>query len=90
VPEDAYRRPILEALGELGGSGRVRDVLEIVERKMRSIFSDVDYQRLKSGEIRWYNTACFVRQGLKEEGLLESESPHGVWELSAMGKRELG
>src|SRR3989338_5736332 len=36
TPEDAFRRPILESLYELGGRASVSDVLEIVEKKMKT------------------------------------------------------
>ena len=34
TPEDAYRRPILQALVKMGGSGKVRDVLTHVEEQI--------------------------------------------------------
>lgn len=92
TPEEAYRRPILEALYELGGSASVDDVLKVVERKMKPLLKEVDYQKVPSGkEIRWRNTAKWERSTLVKEGLLKSksESPKGVWELSEKGGQEL-
>jgi len=90
-PEQAYRRPILEALYELGGSASVNDVLKVVERKMKPLLTEVDYQKLPSGsDIRWRNTACWERYTLVKEGLLKSESPGGIWELSDKGSKEIG
>ena len=90
-PEDAYRRPILEALYELGGRASVSDVLEVVEKKMKPLLTEIDYQTVPSGEIRWANTAKWERRTLVEEGLLKSksESPKGIWELSDKGFQEL-
>ncbi len=86
TPEQAYRRPILEALYELGGSASVADVLKAVEGKMKPLLTEVDYQKLPSGaDIRWRNTACWVRKTLVKDGLLKSGSPKGVWELSDNG-----
>ena len=90
TPEQAYRRPILEALYELGGSASVVDVLKAVEGKMKPLLIEVDYQKVPSGgDIRWRNTACFVRFKLVTDGLLKSGSPKGVWELSDKGVQEL-
>ena len=90
TPEQAYRRPILEALYELGGSASVADVLKVVEGKMKPLLTEVDYQKVPSGgDIRWRNTACFVRFKLVTDGLLKSGSPRGVWELSDKGGQEL-
>lgn len=90
MPEQAYRRPILEALYELGGSASVRDILKVVEGKMKPLLTEVDYQKVPSGaDIRWRNTACFERFALVKDGLLKSGSPKGVWELSDKGVQEL-
>ena len=90
TPQQAYRRPILEALYELGGSASVSDVLELVEKKMKQILSEVDYQKLPSGvDIRWRNTAMWERLKLVKDGLLKSESPNGIWELSDKGVQEV-
>jgi len=82
TPQEAYRRPILEALYELGGSASVADVLRLVEGKMKSLLIEVDYQKIPSGDTRWRNTAMWERHELVKDGLLKSDSPRGVWELS--------
>jgi len=83
TPQQAYRQPILEALYELGGSASVGDVLQMVEKKMKPILNEIDYQKLPSGvDIRWHNTAMWERFNLVREGLLKSGSPNGTWELS--------
>ncbi|GAH71614.1 unnamed protein product [marine sediment metagenome] len=90
TPQQAYRHPILEALNELGGSASVGDVLEVVEKKMKPLLIEVDYQKLPSGvDIRWRNTAMWERFNLVKEGLLKSESPDGIWELSDKGAKEI-
>lgn len=90
TPQQAYRHPILEALYELGGSASIGDVLEVVEKKMKPLLVEVDYQKLPSGvDIRWRNTAMWERFNLVKEGLLKSESPDGIWELSDKGAEEI-
>lgn len=86
VPNEAYSRPILEALVELGGRGRMTEVLDIVESKVKDLFSDVDKQPLSSGgDIRWRNTAQWARYQLVRRGLLKADSERGVWELTPEG-----
>ena len=83
TPQQAYRQAILEALYELGGSASISDVLQMVEKKMKPVLNEVDYQKLPSGvDIRWHNTAMWERFSLVKEGLLKSGSPNGIWELS--------
>jgi hypothetical protein len=91
TPESSYRRPILEALHELGGKASVNDVLEIVEKKMKTLLNEFDYQAVPTGEMRWSNTAKWQRRNLVEEGLLKSrsQSPKGIWELTEKGIEEV-
>jgi hypothetical protein len=90
TPNQFYRRPILESLYELGGRANAKDVLRVLEGKIKSHLNEYDLQRLKSSpELRWHKTANFVRLSLKQEGLLKDDSPRGVWELSEKGKSTL-
>jgi len=89
TPEDAYRRPILEALVELGGSAPAKEVLELVEQKMRRILNNVDYQSVDSGYIRWMVAARWCRKELVREGLMRKGSPRGIWEITEQGRRWL-
>lgn len=88
TPEDAFRRPILEALVELGGSARVAEVLARIEKKMASQLTKHDLEPLPSNAHcpRWRNTAQWCRAKLVEEGLIRRNSPHGVWEISEAGR----
>ncbi|WP_369017266.1 winged helix-turn-helix domain-containing protein [Thermatribacter velox] len=89
--EDAFRRPILEALVELGGSARIGEVLERVEAKMKHVLNEYDWQPLPSepNSVRWKNTAQWCRNTLVREGLMKSDSPHGIWEISEAGRKWL-
>lgn len=87
TPQDAYIIPILESLIESGGEGRAADILGVVEQKIKGILKDVDYELLPSGiDIRWRNTAMWVKTDMKNQGLLKSDSPYGIWEISEKGK----
>jgi hypothetical protein len=88
--QKAYRIPILEALIEMGGKGKVKDVLGIVGLKMRVILKRVDYEKLPSGvDTRWSNAAMWERMNMVDEGLLKPvrESGRGIWEITEKGKR---
>jgi restriction system protein len=91
TPEDFYRRPILEALVELGGSATVSEVLAKVEQKVRNILNEYDLQPLPSNRrsIRWKNAARWCRNTLVQEGLIKRDSPHGMWEISDAGRQWL-
>lgn len=89
--EDAYYQPILEALEKLGGSAPMSDVLDLVFRNMKDVLRDVDCEPLASdpGMPRWRSTAQWARNSMVKEGILLSDSPRGVWELSESGKKLL-
>ena len=87
--EGEFRRPLLEALTELGGRAPTHEVLHIVERKMKLRLTSTDYQELRAGEVRWRNTAKWERKYMKDEGLLNGTSRKGLWELTAKGTAEL-
>jgi len=91
TPEHAFRRPILEALIELGGKSTIGEVLDLVWKKMKDVLTKHDLQPLPSEpkSIRWRNTAQWCRNTLVREGLMKSDSPYGIWEISESGRKAL-
>jgi len=91
TPETAFLQPILKALVELGGSARMNDVLNKVEQFMKGALKPADYESLPStpDQPRWRNTAQWERNTMAREGLLKSNSPKGVWEISEQGRKAL-
>ncbi len=91
TPEPDFRRPILETLVELGGKASPSEVLDRVGEKMKDVLKEYDYEPLPSDpkSVRWRNTAQWCRNTLVREGLMKSDSPHGVWEISDLGREEL-
>ena len=79
--------PILEALNNLGGSATTSQVLSEVENLMRGTLNRVDYQHLNSRptEIRWRNTSRWTKDAMIGLGLIASNSPRGVWEITDLG-----
>lgn len=91
TPEDAFRRPILQALVELGGKAPTSEVLELVGKKMADVLNEYDQERLESSPEtpRWRNTAQWCRYTLVREGLMKDDSPVGIWEISEAGREWL-
>ncbi|MGB9683197.1 MAG: winged helix-turn-helix domain-containing protein [bacterium] len=86
TPQEEYYIPILEALYELGGKGKVQEVIQRVGLKMKDILTSRDYEYLPSGRtIRWENRTQWARLDLVNKGLLKKDSPRGIWELSEEG-----
>jgi|Deesub1362A_J573_1020465.scaffolds.fasta_scaffold12787_5 predicted CopG family antitoxin len=86
LPQSAYRLPILEALGEISGKGRVKDVLKRVYEKVKHQLTPIDLQKVPSGaDIRWRNRARWERRAMIRDGLLRDNSPTGIWEMTDKG-----
>ena len=91
TPEAAYYLPILKALVELGGSAKMQAVLDKVHKAMKPILKDVDHEPLASDPDmpRWRNSAQWARNTMRQEGLLNDNSPHGTWEITDAGRKRL-
>lgn len=80
---------ILQALVEMGGAGKTRDVLDRVGEKMKRLLKPKDYETHKSDahQIRWRNTAQWARNHMvNEDGRMKKGSPNGTWEISDKGR----
>lgn len=75
--------PTLDALRELGGSGKSREVIDLIAES-RGVSDEKQEETLKSGQTRFYNQVNWARQYLVWEGLLDS-STRGVWTLTPKG-----
>jgi len=75
--------PLLDALRDLGDSGKPREVYDRIA-KNRNLPDSVLDETLKSGSSRFQNQVAWARQYLVWEGLLES-SKHGTWTLTEKG-----
>ena len=83
-----YTRPILESLIEMGGSGKMSGVLDMVFQKMKGKLTSKDLEKLPTGiGVRWKNKAQWERQRLKTLGYLKKDSPRGIWEITDEGRR---
>lgn len=89
--EDEFRIPILESLVELNSKAEMKEVLKKVKEKMRDKLNQYDLEGLpsNSSQKRWENTAQWCRNTLVNEGLLSSDSPRGIWEITSEGRRYL-
>lgn len=90
TPQSAYRVPILKALEQLGGKGRMREVLGTVYEKMKDNLTEDDLRPVPSGRaIRWKNTAQWELSTMIKDGLLRDDSPTGIWEITDEGRMYL-
>lgn len=78
--------PLLDALRELGGSAKPRDVADQIARTLR-LSDSVLEETIKSGILKYYNQVHWARQYLVWEGLLDN-SERGTWRLTKAGQEK--
>lgn len=92
TPQEDYCQPLLSVLVEMGGKGKTKDVLDRLGVKMKGTLKPKDYLPHESNakQIRWRNTAQWARNTMaNEDGRMKSDSPNGIWEISAKGREWL-
>ncbi|MCK5838815.1 MAG: restriction endonuclease [Bacteroidales bacterium] len=76
--------PLLDALRQLGGSGKPREASDKIAENLKIRDDKLD-EILNSGQSRYYNQVAWARQYLAWEGLLDT-SQHGIWALTSRGE----
>lgn len=76
--------PLLDALRDLGDSGKPREVSDRIAQNL-NLPDEVLDATLKSGGGKFHNQVAWARQYLVWEGLLDS-SKYGTWRLTPKGK----
>jgi restriction system protein len=91
TPESAYYKPLLKVIDQMGGSGKVANILDRVKKALKPILKPVDYDPLASSPDmpRWRNTAQWARNSMIRDGLLKADSARGVWEITDRGREML-
>jgi restriction system protein len=79
-----YFSPVIEALKELGGSGRPAEVRDVIANYL-NISEQERTELLESGAPRFDNQVHWARFYLAKAGILDS-SKRGVWSLSDKGR----
>lgn len=77
--------PLLDALRDLGDSGKPREVSDRIAANL-NLPDEILDQTLKSGSSRFHNQVAWARQYLVWEGLLDA-SKHGTWKLTENGRK---
>ena len=58
---------------------------------MKDILNQYDYEHLESdNSYRWVKSTQWCRYNMAKEGLLKSNSPRGVWEITKLGEEYYG
>lgn len=80
--------PLLEALIEIGGEGRPKDIYPLVTKRFPKITEDDLAETLKTGGNRWKNRIQFARQSLVVKGEIDKSRP-GIWAITVKGRNRV-
>jgi len=89
TPPGEFWKPILEALVESEGQASRPEVHKTVEKKMNGQLKPGDYKLNLDGTLKWSKQVDYQRLAMVHEGLLQSGSPWGIWEITDKGKQWL-
>jgi len=78
-----FFQPVIEALQDLGGSGRPSEVVDWIAAKM-NVSEEEQSEQLESGQSRFANEIHWARFYLAKTGYIDS-SKRGVWSLTEKG-----
>jgi len=77
--------PLLEALIEIGGEGKPKDIYPLVTKRFPQITDDDLAENTKSGNNRWKNHIQFARLNLVLKGEID-KSVRGIWKITNKGR----
>jgi len=80
--------PLLEALVEIGGQGKARDIYPLVTKRFPGIRDEDLIESLPSGGNKWTNRIQWVRQRLIDKGEMHSPS-RGIWSITDKGRKRI-
>lgn len=89
LSEKAYELPLLDVLDAAGGRLPTREAVAAVGERVADQLTPMDHDVMNQGQERWESRVQFTRLRLVEAGLLEKNSPRGVWEISDAGRQRL-
>jgi len=80
--------PLLEALMELGGQAKPKEIYPLVTKKFPEIREEDLTETLPSGGNKWTNRIQWVRQRLIDKGEIYSPT-RGIWAITDKGKKRI-
>jgi len=89
TPQKEFWKPTLETLISKGGKADAQEVVNGVESRMKSRLKPGDYESNIDGTAKWFKAVHFQRLEMVHEGLLEHNSPRGVWQITDKGRQWL-
>ena len=85
-----FEIPLLQALVNLGGEAKTKDVYPEVEKIMDLSASThpEEYEKYKFGDIKWKNKTGWAREYLKRKDQLDGNQ-WGIWKITDAGKERI-
>jgi len=81
--------PVLNSLAEKGGKATRQEVHDNIERRMKDKLKPGDYESNRDGTLKWSKQVDYQRLAMVHDGLIQKDSPVGIWEITELGKQWL-
>ncbi len=91
INNQTIKKPILQALINLGGSAKRKDLLAEIESLIEGELTETDLKTIPSNEklAVWKSIAIHTLQNLKNENLVSNNEGKGNWQITKEGKEFL-
>ncbi|MGD9975762.1 MAG: winged helix-turn-helix domain-containing protein [Desulfatirhabdiaceae bacterium] len=77
------REETIIALRQLGGHARLSEIFDVMEKQFSGKLQPGDLELRQDGKtLVWKNNTQWERMLMIREGILKSDSPNGIWELT--------
>lgn len=76
------RKEIIRALEVLGGAGSPTQVIAEIDKRLAGKLFPCDMFILPNGKMSWHGSTKKERSRMIQDGILKSDSPVGIWELT--------
>ena len=89
-PDEEFIFPILQVLEDLGGKGKVEEILDRVELMHKEKLGPALVEQMEEGQShQWRETARASQKLMITKGLIYPNSPKGIWQITPQGRLSL-
>lgn len=81
ISDEIIEEEIINVLVKHGGSAQPSVFLSDLETVWKDILNEVDLEKSATGSIRWRARVSSKKRPLIEKGILDKNSPSGIWKL---------
>lgn len=82
TPPDTLRKVIINILKESSGSAKERDIVPLIEKRLKTNFTPADLERPGGKRFKWQTNTRRERKRMITDGILTQDSKRSTWTLT--------